>query len=149
MDYEEVSMAGNRRADGVSMKIGGDLSGQVAIGQDIHQARSTTRMSSDVTGSDFVELAAEFARVRQQLAVLPRDIAKQAERRLGELEEVVTSAQPDVGKMADVRGWFARKVPSLASAVTRLVVHPIVGKVVAAAGDSIAADFHDRFHEFL
>jgi len=40
-----------------------------------------------------------------------------------------------------VRDWFAANVPKLAGAVAGLVVHPVVGKLVEAAGDAVVGEF--------
>jgi hypothetical protein len=36
-------------------------------------------------------------------------------------------------------------LPELAGAVTGVIIHPIVGKLVEAAGDGLAAEFRRRF----
>ena len=47
--------------------------------------------------------------------------------------------------MEYVKRWFVKNLPGLAEAVTGVVVHPIVGKLVEAAGDALAAEFRRRF----
>jgi hypothetical protein len=47
--------------------------------------------------------------------------------------------------MEYVKRWFVKNLPGLAGAVTSIVVHPIVGKLVEAAGDALAAEFRRRF----
>jgi hypothetical protein len=47
--------------------------------------------------------------------------------------------------MEYVKGWFAKHLPGLAGAVTGVIVHPIVGKLVEAAGETLAAEFKRRF----
>jgi hypothetical protein len=47
--------------------------------------------------------------------------------------------------MEDVRGWFAKHLPPLAEAVKNVVLHPIVVKLVKAAGDTVAMEFRCRF----
>jgi hypothetical protein len=37
--------------------------------------------------------------------------------------------------------WFRKNVPALAGAVASIVIHPIVGKLVGAAGDALVAEF--------
>jgi len=43
--------------------------------------------------------------------------------------------------MQYVRGWFAKHLPGLAGSVVGVVVHPVVGKLVTAAGDAAVAQF--------
>ena len=65
--------------------------------------------------------------------------------RVDELEEAITAQEPDLPTMEYVKRWFVRNLPDLAGAVTSVVVHPIVGKLVEAAGDALAAEFRRRF----
>jgi hypothetical protein len=62
-----------------------------------------------------------------------------------ELEEAITAEEPDLITMEYVKNWFVKKLPELAGSVTSAIVHPIVGKRVAAAGTALAADFQNRF----
>jgi hypothetical protein len=47
--------------------------------------------------------------------------------------------------MEYVRQWFGRNLPKLAGVVGSVVVHPIVGALVQAAGETLAAEFRMRF----
>jgi hypothetical protein len=47
--------------------------------------------------------------------------------------------------MEYVKNWFTKNVPGLAGAVTSVVVHPVVGKLVSAAGEAISSEFKRRF----
>jgi hypothetical protein len=47
--------------------------------------------------------------------------------------------------MEYVRDWFAKNIPTMAGAVTAVVVNPIVGRLVQAGGDTLVADFNRRF----
>ena len=49
--------------------------------------------------------------------------------------------EPDLTTAQYVGRWFARNLPRLAGAVTGVVIHPIVGKLVGAAGDALVAEF--------
>lgn len=44
-----------------------------------------------------------------------------------------------------MRNWFVKKNPTVAGAVTSVVVSPIVGKLVQPGGDALVADFQRRF----
>ena len=59
----------------------------------------------------------------------------------------VNAEEPDLSVMEYVKGWFGKHLPQLAGAVASVVVHPVVGKVVGAAGDLAAAEFRRRFGE--
>jgi hypothetical protein len=44
-----------------------------------------------------------------------------------------------------VLNWFKRNIPKLAGAVTSVILHPIVGQIVEAAGDIAAERFRALF----
>jgi hypothetical protein len=75
----------------------------------------------------------------------PVDIKDAALERVNELEQAVTGQKPDLSTMEYVRNWFVKNAPSMAGAVVSVVVHPIVGRLVEAAGDALASDFKKRF----
>ena len=64
---------------------------------------------------------------------------------MAELQEAITATEPDLTVMEYAKSWFAKNLPQVAGTVASLVVHPIVGKLVGAAGDKLAADFRRRF----
>ena len=90
--------------------------------------------------------ADELAQVRQAFADLRADIAAQAppERRaaaverIEELEQACLADQPDMTTIAYVGRWFKTNLPGLAGAVTGIVVHPLVGRIVGVAGKAVA-----------
>jgi hypothetical protein len=47
--------------------------------------------------------------------------------------------------MQSIRQWFGAHLPLLAGAVTSVIVHPVVGKLVEAAGDMVAGEFRRQF----
>lgn len=73
------------------------------------------------------------------------ELAKEAQEKVDTLEEAVTAAEPDVSAMERVKRWFGEHLPSAAGAVTSLLVNPIVGKMVEAAGDLAADELRRRF----
>jgi hypothetical protein len=74
--------------------------------------------------------------------------SEQKERALQEvdaLKEAIQDDEPDLGKMESVLRWFNRNIPQLAGAVSSVILHPIVGQIVEAAGDMLATEFRRRF----
>jgi hypothetical protein len=132
----------------ITSKITGDVSGQVAVGTDIEQRQSVGGSASEVSEAEFAELrqllTALHTRVAAEAPVEKREAALE---RVAELEEAVTTPEPDLTTMEYVKQWFARHLPSLAGAVTSVVVNPIVGKLVGAAGDAAVSEFRRRFGE--
>ena len=75
----------------------------------------------------------------------PPDKQAQAVQHLDELHEAVTAPKPELSTMEYVRNWFIKNIPTMAGAVTSIVLNPIVGRLVQAGGDVLAADFKRRF----
>lgn len=131
--------------DTTHISVGGSVSGQMAVGRNISQHRVETT-NPPVSAAERSELAAMFEAVRGQVrdADLPVDRAAALER-VDELETAVTAPEPDLSTMEYVRNWFLRHAPKVGGAVVSVIVHPIVGRLVEAAGDAVASEFRHRF----
>jgi len=135
-----------KEGDVIRATISGDVSGQVAVGKGIAQVQTAGAARPEVTEEDLAELRRMLAELREKVAAeAPPEKRDAALERVGELEEAVTAGEPDLTTMEYVKKWFARNLPGLAGAVVSVVVHPIVGKLVEAAGDALAAEFRRRF----
>lgn len=129
-----------------TVSIGGDVSGQVAVGNHINQTQSIHAAVPNLTEGEFQTLSELFESLKQQVSSeAPVEKKEPALERVVELEEAITAKEPDISTMEYVKNWFIRNVPQLAGAVTGLVVNPIVGKLVEAAGETIAHEFKRRF----
>jgi len=138
-------MSNDRGSTGYRVTIAGGVDGQVAVGHDIQQSRVDVRESRP-TEDEVAELRQAFVELRAQIAdAASVDTRDAAIERVGELEEAVISDDPDLTTMEYVKGWFAKHLPKLAGAVTGVILNPIVGKLVAAGGDALAAEFRQRF----
>ena len=126
--------------------IKGDVSGQVAIGNSITQTQSIRNAIPQVSKADLETLQNLFETIKAQISqnVSPEQQEKALEK-VDELESAITSEKPDLTTMEYVKNWFGRNLPQMAGAVTGLVVHPIVGKLVEAAGEAITLEFKRRF----
>ena len=135
-----------KKGDVIKATISGDVSGQVAVGKGITQTQIAGVAKPEVTEVDLAELRQALAELKAKVAAeAPPEKKDAALERLGELEETVTADEPDLTTMEYVKNWFVKNLPGLAGAVTSVVVHPIVGKLVEAAGDALAAEFRRRF----
>jgi len=131
-------------SNAINVTIDGDISGQVAVGQNINQAK--TEIHSAVTSQELEELRGLLAQLRNKVeAETPADKKEAALERVNELEQAITDQKPDLSTMEYVRNWFVKNLPGVAGAVVSIVVHPIVGKLVEAAGDALTSDFQKRF----
>ena len=123
----------------------GDVSerSQVAVGKEIIQ---TQTYGPPPTAEDIAQLQQMFEELKAKIdqEVAPAEKEKALER-VDELKEAVTAKEPDITTMEYVKNWFGKNVPSMASSVVDLIVHPVVGKFIAAGGKALAATFRNRF----
>jgi hypothetical protein len=142
---------------GINATIQGDHDGQFAVGNHVVQigridgqqvvvgtgnTQTVVATRPAVTEADLAALRQAFADLKQLIAAQAApDKKDSALERIDELEEACAMDKPDVGAIGYVKRWFARNLPQLAGAVTGVIIHPIVGKLVAAAGDALAAEF--------
>jgi len=136
--------------DDIRVSIGGSVNegGQVGIGRNISQSyvRTHTEGPAAVTEAELAELRRAIEAVKAQIvADAPPEQRAAALERVGELEEAVVADEPDLTTLQYIRKWFGKNLPQLAGAVTGLIIHPVVGKIVEAAGDLAAEQFRKLF----
>lgn len=136
--------------DRITGTVTGDVSGQVAIGSGIRQSWTVGAPPERPTEDELAGFRQALAELRAQVAAAAPtpEVQAAAEERVSELESAAIpaeGAEPDLTTMEYVKKWFARNLPALAGSVTSLVVHPVVGKLVTAAGDAAVAEFNRRF----
>jgi hypothetical protein len=128
----------------VRVTVGGDVSGQLAAGRHIKQV--STSITTAVTEAELEELRQVLKEFHARVEAEAQPDKKEAAlERVGELEQAVTEKKPDLSTMEYVRNWFVKNLPGLAGAVTSVVVHPIVGRLVEAGGDALVGEFRRRF----
>lgn len=131
--------------DHIAATITGTVSGQVAVGKDIAQTQQVGT-APPPTDAELEELHRAFAALKEEIAAqVPPESQGAALERIVELEEAVNAPEPDLSTMEYARRWFAKNLPRLAGAVSAVVVHPVVGKIVEAAGEAVATEFRHRF----
>jgi hypothetical protein len=137
-------MSNNPEGAGVNISVGGDLSGQVGVGSHIQQVKHTE--AGNFSAQDRQDLDALLDALTQQVETRsPDDVKATAMQRARELREAVAGGRPDLSTLEYVRNWLVRHVPQVAGAVTGLIFHPLIGKLVEAAGDGLVAEFRRRF----
>jgi hypothetical protein len=126
----------------------GDISGsQISVGNGnvMIQGQGNRVQQTKYTGisrAELKELQSGFTNLNAQIeATAPPEKKDEALQKAKELQEAVLEEKPDPSKIVLVRDWFLKNAPGLAGAVTGMVVNPIVGKLVAAAGDLAAGEF--------
>ncbi len=143
MNRHEKSADGG---DVINANISGQVSGQVGVGKDITQTQAIGAEPPKITETESAELRKILADLKAQVeAEAPPDKRDGALERVEELGKAVTAKEPDLTTMEYVKKWFGNNLPTLAGAVTGVVINPIVGKVVEAAGQGLAAEFRRRF----
>ena len=129
--------------DSISANITGDVSGQVAVGK--HIAQQQTVSAADLGAGELAQLRQAFADLRASVAAqAPPERQAAAVERVEELEQACLADEPDMTTIAYVGRWFRTNLPGLAGAVTSIFVHPVVGRIVGAAGEAIAAELRGR-----
>jgi hypothetical protein len=139
-----------KSGDSIHATISGPVSGQVAVGAHNTQVQTLKPARAEETEAELAELRRLLGELCADLRVrvraeAPPEKKDAAEERVKELKEAVTAPEPDLTTMAYVKQWFVRNVPTLAGSVTSVVIHSIVGKLVGAAGEVLAAEFRRRF----
>lgn len=148
----QVNVAGDVRGSVVQQSghrlviTGGDVSGQVAVGEGITQIRMAGSPRLEVTSAEWTELRQALAEVKTLVAEeAPPEKRDAALERVAELEEAVITEEPDLTTMRYVKRWFDRNLPGLAGVVERVVAHPIVSKRLEVAGAPLPTEFRRRF----
>ena len=132
-----------KSAHGIQVTVGGDVSGQVAAGENIVQMSTTPREVSEAEAEEFRQLLATLrSKIETEAQPEKKDAALE---RVGELEQAIAEKKPDLSTMEYVKNWLVKNLPGLAGTVTSVVVHPIVGKLVEAGGDALVEEFRRRF----
>jgi len=130
--------------DNIQITIG-DGAHNIAAGKKIHQVVGESSRSQ-VTEADLATIRQLFADLRHQIeAQAPAEKKDSAVERIAELEEAVIAKEPDLTTMEYVKKWFSKHLPQMAGMVAGVLVNPIVGKVVEAAGDLAAGELKRRF----
>ena len=127
----------------VSWNSGNITGSQIVVGDGnvmVHNEAPT------VSPAELKRLRARFSSLKRQIeTTLPEDKKAEALSKANELQAAVLDKKPNPSKMASIRNWFVKNAPGIAGAVTSVVVHPIVGKLVEAAGDAVASEFRKKF----
>lgn len=130
----------------IKASFAGPVNGSLVIGNSNMQINRSTTSEFVLTNADVEQLQQELAKLKRQAAeVAPDEKRAGAIERLDELEAAMLAEEPDLSTMEYVKGWFVKNLPGIAGGVTSLIVNPIVGKLVEAAGDALADEFHRRF----
>jgi hypothetical protein len=89
----------------------------------------------------------EKLEIRLEALDLPEPQKSDAAYNLEQVREALTKREgpPDIRRLRVAVDWLAHYVPGLVGALTDLFVHPIVRRMVAAAGDVAAEWLRERF----
>jgi hypothetical protein len=148
-DQPNVQAEENSIAIG-GIHIGGNITGsQITIGNNnavIQGNRNRVGSASGIRPAELKKLHAQFAKLRAEVeANAPADTKTEAIQKAVELQKAILQKKPSPSKMAAIQNWFIKNAPGIAGTVTSVIVHPIVGKLVEAAGDAVADEFRKKF----
>jgi hypothetical protein len=62
----------------------------------------------------------------------------------GELKSEINRGKPDVNKLVQIKEWFGKNAPAMLGSVISILTHPVVGKLVEAAGEYTLSQFRLR-----
>ena len=162
-------MSGKRRQprSNPSISIGGNVKGSVVVGDkntvigsvskgatsvisagDIGQVFTESQSSNlQNVGSredlqSFVDMLSNF---QQQIeTTAPEQLQAASKEQAEKLKDQVTSKKPDVTTIEKIKVWFAKNLPGMLGMLTGILTHPIVGKLVEAAGEYTLGQFRER-----
>lgn len=133
----------DEKGPGHTVHIGGNVSGQVAVGN--HNVLHAQRIQAPVSTAELTELLTALrAEIAELLAGTDAVLDGRADAKLDELAEALTGDEVDLATVEHVQGWFRRKLPRCVAAVNRVVLGPVVARLVAEGGDQLAAEFTRR-----
>lgn len=143
---EEAQMSRKQKQlkDAIQVNIKGNVSGQIAIGNNNTQTQSDVHYSVTVQEMDGLRQILNELRTKVEAIAEPENKISALEQ-VQKLEQAITAKKPSLSKMEKVKNWFGKNAPALAGAVTSVIVHPIVGKLVEAGGDMLVKEFQERF----
>jgi hypothetical protein len=129
----------------IQATIGDVDSAQVAVGSGNAQSGTVGRREAPAGDAERGELRILLAGLARQVdAEAPPERRAGAHERIGELEDALTAATPDLTTVEYVTRWFSKHLPHLAGAVLAVLVNPVVGAVVAAGGDGLIGELRRR-----
>lgn len=143
-----INISGNSGQIGLGgqnlFQIGSISGGQVNIGPG--RASLPGELEPPKLADDLAAVRRKLAELRARLeADAPPDKQAAALERWAELAEALTASPPDLDTLAYGRSWVAKNIPVLSQALLNLLACPEVARLMAAAGDSVAAEFRRRF----
>jgi hypothetical protein len=110
---------------------------------------NTVTNTTNVNPPSAAELSALAAAFGELRATVEKEadpaIRDRALERVEELQDAANPKAPDVSVMAAARNWFLKNAPHLAGAVTGVIIHPTVGRIVEAAGEALAREYREKF----
>lgn len=115
----------------------------------VHTGSGDVQVGSLQYGLDADNLADLFEALRSLIEKeAPSAKRNKAVKKAGALQKAVQADEPDLNRMESVLEWFRTNVPPLAGVVVSVILHPLVGKVVEAAGELVAEEFKRRFRKY-
>jgi hypothetical protein len=118
--------------------------GNVSQSQFVTGDYNTVAQHVGLAPEDVEALRGTFADMKAAVAAqAPAEQREEALKQAAELEHAVVATRPDPSRARRAIRWFRDHLPQLAGTVTSVLVNPIVGKVVSAAGDAVAKEFRE------
>jgi hypothetical protein len=131
--------------DHFQISVGGAVGGNLVVGTGNQVIGSPTTHFARPSAAEIAAFTGAVEAVKAQLPPPTGALGAEAAAELDKLHAAVVAPTPDLSTMQRVRTWFVEHLPTMAGAVTGLLIHPVVGALVKSAGDAVTAEFHRRF----
>jgi hypothetical protein len=137
----------------VNLKTGNISGSQIVIGDGNNvisgdNNRITQKKNIVLSPAELKTLQDKFSGLQKEIeSSLTPEKKEEALQKADELQKAVLAGKPDTSTMVNVRNWFVKNLPGIAGTVTGMLVNPIVGKLVEAAGDMAVKEFRQKLGE--
>jgi hypothetical protein len=122
--------------------------GQVSQSQVVVGDYNTVSQKIGLSPQETAHLRSLFGDLRTAVAAqAPPDQREAALSEAKDLEGAIVAEHPDPSRVRSALRWFRDNAPQLAGSVASLLVNPLVGKVVEAAGEVVAGQFREVVDE--
>lgn len=138
-----------KRKPQVSWSIGDTSGAQIVVGEGNKVIGNDNRIEQNkivvLSPAELETLRDQFSDLKKEIeSSAPSDKKQAALKKADELQKAVLAKKTDTTTMTNVRDWFIKNLPGIAGTVTSVLVNPIVGKLVEAAGDLAAKEFRQK-----
>jgi hypothetical protein len=140
------SVGGHINIGNNNIQQGDMYGGQVIMGPVQSYSPTYNSPKVGVSAAMLAELQPLFTNLKMRAKIqAPAEIRDVALVQLDSLAEAIAEPTPNLDKMASARSWFHQNLPIMAEKLKSFFSHPVVLKIIEAAGEGLVAEFRRRF----